>query len=1003
MSTLDEKQRQWLDAALLAKGRFTRASSIKKDFEDYRRRRDKAVALTAGLPDGMQKTMVENGLASADLLAEQGKFAAAYKALDTIKGLARNASEERARAIGTGQIDTALNVITSYVMDLESNLNFIHRHFDDLVRRVQTLPKCADQPDLKTALEHRRNFATDEGVLRGELAGRQNWVQRGQDLIASKNLGPMIADVERDIALFKSIGQGDLVSAQEQRLAGLKNRLAANGGRYGDPKVIRKYGADQTVAFEAAIKAIKALDGFQKRDGDSTSPDGKTDLARSRLETPDDLTGLERDEKKMMGRVGTAMRQAGFRDRQALKNTKDGKVVPTPEPRQFDASTAIDDVITQLFGDNGLPDDINPGQAQQVVRAVRAKFKTVLETAPDPNSDELFDLMLRTPEQLAQMCNLALTGIDSPKGLTQSHDLMLQEMGKQLREEVLTSAPNKMSDDGSEITVGGVRYELEQVIGKGATGAARRFRDPQTGKTIVVKSLNGTSTDEEVLERKYNQMATEMRTHRRALNGGDMLDTDDDNLVKMEGAALSEDGSLHMIMEDAECGDLQQVGNNLLMLEKMGVLPPEARKMLALDMVQQTVKGMKAMQERGLVHNDMKLQNLLMTKEGKVKVIDFGESRFLEDGKDTSPSARKDGFNTTPGYEGPEQYQSDDVTSKVDSYALGGIMKMLLGHMDEISLERDTEPVGALGRVVAGLTDKNPEKRPSLDGVLMSSVMDQLSQDHSPEAVEELKEAANDMNVALAQLKGTITAKNFQENTVDGKGMMDSMWTAVFQEVSIKGGEVPLSAFQTMPTKIDLAIKEKRAKLSKALPGQEQEFRDAIVVLERKKKFWEDEVKRQSDAIRTEGKQEYDEAVEDPNAKVTIKGKGEMTIKAALAAREKILSEIAGVQRDFNVMVETNPELAQDWLDRTNQGLLAMEAEAKGIEAAVRDAMGPKARYYLAEQKLSKVAVLFGPRKVTDGELKDRATPEQPKPLREEAEVLEDGDIPEAPPMPNKK
>jgi hypothetical protein len=1003
MATLDEKQREWLDAALKAKGRFTRAGAIRKEWDDYRRRRDKVVALTAGLPDGPQKTLVDNGLASADLLAEQGKFAAAYKALDQVKGLARNASEDRAKAIGTGRIDVSLNVLTSYVSDLEYNLDFIHGHFGGLVRRVQSLPTCAQQPDLKTALEFRRNFATDEGILRGELAGRKEWVARGAEMIRQKQLAPAIAEVERDIALFVSIGQGNLVSAQVQRLGALKTRLDANGGRYRDPAVITKYGREQTTAFETAIKAIKAIDGFQTRDGDSTTPDDKTGIARGGLVTPEEVSDLQRDEKAMMDRSGVAMRKALFRDGPVKRMVNDGKVVPTPEPREFDAGTVIDDVITQLFGNQGLPDDITPEQAKQVVQAVRAKFKTVLETAQDPNSDEMFDLMLRKPEELAQMCNLALTGIDSPKGLTQSHDLMLKDMGKQLREEVLTSAPNKMADDGSEITVGGVRYELEEVIGKGATGAARRFRDPLTGKTIVVKSLNGTSEDEEVLLRKYNQMAAEMRTHRRALNGGDDLNTDDDNIVKMEGAALSKDGSLHMIMEDAECGDLQQVGNNLVMLEKMGVLPPEARKVLALDMVEQTVKGMKAMQERGLVHNDMKLQNLLMTKEGKVKVIDFGESRFLEDGKDTSPSAIVGNFNTTPGYEAPEQYKSDEVTSKADTYALGGIMNMLLGHMDEASLERNTEPVGAMGRVVAGLHDKDPNKRPSLDGVLMSSVLDQLNQDHSPVAVEELKEAASEMNVALAQVKGTISGEDFQANTIDGKGMTDAMWTAVFSEVSKNGGEVPLASFQTMPTKIDLAIKGKRDQLSKAKPGEEQEIRDAIAVLERKKKFWVAEIKRQTDDIRAEGKQEYDEAVENPNAKVTIKGKGEMTIKAALAEREKILSGIAGVQRDFEVLVETNPEMAQDWLDRTNQGLLVMDAEAKAIEAAVRDAMGPKARYFLAEQKLSKVATLFGPRKVTGDELKDRATPEQPEAPKEEAKVLEDGEIPEAPPLPNQK
>jgi serine/threonine protein kinase len=1003
MPTLDEKQREWLDAALAAKGKFTRAASVRKDFENYRRRREKAVALTAGLPDGPQKSMVENGLASADLLAEQGKFASAYKALDQIKGLARNASEDRATAIGTGRMDTALNVITSYVADLESNLDFVHAHFVDLVQQVKALPKCADQPDLKAALAFRTGFATDEGILRGELAGRQDWVKRGRDMIAKKNLPPKIAEVERDIALFQSIGKGNLVSAQVQRLAALQIRLDANGGRYRDPAVIAQEGREQTTAFEVAIKAIKSLDAFQKRDGDSTLPDSKTDTARSGLVTPEEQGDLDRAEKKMMALTASAMRRGRFRDGQAMGKTREGEVTRAPEPKEFDASDVIDDVITQMFGVNGLPNDIPGDQAAALVKAVRAKFKTVLETTPDPNSDEMFDLMLRTPDELAQMCNLALTGVDSPAGLTQSHDLMLKEMGKQLREEVLTSAPNKMADDASEITVNGVKYLLEDVIGQGGNGAARRFRDPATGKTIVVKSLKGKGIDEQTRIEKYGKMAEEMRTHRRALNGGDGLDTDDDNLVKMEGAAVSDDGSLHMIMEDAECGDLTQVGHNITMMESMGLLPPEARKVLALDMLEQTVKGMKAMQERGLVHNDLKPQNLLLTKDGKIKIIDFGESRFLEDDKDTAPSALAGGFGVTPGYEAPEQYGGKEVTSKVDSYALGGIIGMLMGSMDEESLDRDPKPVGSMGRLQAGLRDKDPKKRPSLDGVLMSSMLDQLDTDHSPEAVEDLKQASSEMNMALAQVKGSITAKDFNANVLNGKGMVDPIWGPFVDDVSENGGEVPLAAFQSMLNKFDKAIKWKRKMIVSGGAGEEKEYLDAIADLELKKKFWITEIKRQTDEIRAEGKHEYETAIDDPTRKITVKGKGEMTLKGALAERDRLLDTIAGVQRDFYAMVDMNPELAQEWLDKTNKGLLEMEAEAKGIDAAIRDALGPKSRYYLAEQKLSEVSAMFGPRKVTPDSLKDRATPKPPEQKGEDPVPVDDGTIPEAPPMPQKK
>lgn len=991
MPTLDEQQRAWLDAALAAKGRFTRAKSVKKDWENYRRRRDKVVAAAAGLPDGPQKTMVDNGLVAVDADAAQGRFAQAYKGLDALKGLAKAASADRADRIGASGLDSRLAVIRAALDDITSNADFAVRHFEGFVAQVQARPKAGDQPDLAAALAFVRDFAADELRLRADLANRQDWVRRAQALIPRHDLPRQFADLDRELALFHSLGRDAVVAGAAQRLADFKTRAAANGGRYSTPATLDAFAKSQTTAFEAALKAIRSLDGFQQRDPVS----GAAAEGEARLQAEDDL---RRD------KVDLAMTMAALTDMANLPDTAPGPLNRAPEPAPFDAGSVLDDAMARLFPPNGeLPDDVPLDKAKALVAEAKVKMAAVIGTL-DPAGDDLFDLILSPPEELARKCGLALTGVDSAKGVSASQGLMLAEMGGALREEVLKACPNRMADDASEITVNGTRYTLDEVIGQGGNGAVRRYTDPATGKTIVVKSLKGQAADEEAQKQRFATMSAEMKTHRQVLNGAPGTTTTDENIIKMEGAALSADGSLHMIMEDAQGGDLGMVGNNLLVLQNMGVLPVEARNALALDLLVQTVKGMKAMEERGLVHNDLKPQNLMLTRDGTVKIIDFGESRFVDDATGEAPSAATGDFNTTPGYEAPETYKQDTVTAKADSFALAGIMKILLDPaMDERAVGREQAPVTALGRLAGALTDKDPDRRPSLDAVLASSLFDQLGSDSNPDDVADLKTAAAEMSGAMTQLKGTLTAQDLKDNLVEGRGMTDTAWAPHLNRILAQGGEVPIALFQTMPTKIDQALGAKRDALSKAAPGEEGALRQQIKDLEAKKAFWVKEIAAQTDAARAKGKAEYEARLADPATQVDAGDLGKMTVAKAVETARRLREGIAQVQADFADFAARFPELALDRMAEINKGLLKMDAQARAAEQAVREAMGPEARYYLAEQALVEVSGRFGARRSTPADLADRATPKAPD-LPPNADVAaEAGPPPDPPPMPERK
>lgn len=1003
MPTLDEKQRAWLDAALKAKGRFTRAAGIKSDWEDYRRRRDKVVASSAGLPDDApNKVLVQNGLKAADDLAATGKFSAAYKGLDAIKGLAKAATADRALTISVGSIDTGLNVLKALLNDVQSNTDFADSHYQALVDRANQIPTCGEQADLETALTYARNFAATEVILLGEITGRDDWVRRAQALIQTHALADKVAAIQRDITLHQS--NGTPVKPQADRFADLKAQVEAKARLYTDPAVIAALGQAKKKAVQDRIRDIKRLDGFQKRDGDSTAPDQQTATARGGLKTTLNTDAIDIDGEGRQSRSELALAMAGIKDVYALADTKEQPVIRAREPKSFDPGTLFDAKITQLFGDKGLPDDVPLDKAAAIISEARTQMHHFVANA-DPASDEMFDLMLQTESQLAAMCSRNLTGVDNPKGASQSQALMFAELSKALRAELVAGCPNKMKDDASEITLNGVVYTLVAVIGEGGNGAARRYAAPD-GTTVVVKSMKIKGGDQEEKDEQYTKMADEMRTHRQAMNGDPTCQTDDDNIVKMNGAALSDDGALHMVMEDAEGGDLGQVGNNLLMMTSLGVMPEEARKVLALDLVAQTVKGVKAMQERGLVHNDLKPQNMLLTKDGKVKIIDFGESRFVEDGTDEAPSAATGRFNTTPGYEAPETYKKDTVTSKADSFAVAGIASILMDQaMRETSAGAERKPVSAMGRLASGLMDKDPAKRPSLDAVLMSSLFDQAGSDYPAADVEDLKKASGEMNVALSSMTGTISAKDLIDNAPQGKGMTDTMWMPHYNRVARNGGEVPIAAFQTMPTKIDESIRRKQEEAAVAPPDEARDLRAQIKDLEQKKAFWVKEIKTQMDAARAEGAKDVEDTIADPANTMDVPGKGTMTLKAAMAHRDLMLQQIAQLQADFNELASDRPEDAAGVMAETNRTLTMLDGVVQAVDAGLKDALGPKGKFYLAEQKLSEVSARFGPRKVTGEEIAAKARPQSDPEEDDEGDLppLPEGVIPDPPELPKKK
>jgi eukaryotic-like serine/threonine-protein kinase len=256
-------------------------------------------------------------------------------------------------------------------------------------------------------------------------------------------------------------------------------------------------------------------------------------------------------------------------------------------------------------------------------------------------------------------------------------------------------------------------YEVKSLLGSGGMGEVYRARDSRLGRDVAIKVLRSfLSTDSERL-RRFEQEARAAA----ALNHPNIL------AVHQMGTY---EGSPYMVSELLE-------GETLREQIKRGRL--SVRK--AIDYGVQIARGLAAAHEKGIVHRDLKPENLFVTKDGRVKILDFGLAKLTQPQSSSEHSALTLTEGTeagvvmgTVGYMAPEQVRGQPVDSRADIFAYGAILyEMLAGRRafqkstsaDTMSAILNEDPPGisqvttnippALQRVVHRCLEKNPEQR----------------------------------------------------------------------------------------------------------------------------------------------------------------------------------------------------------------------------------------------------------------------------------------------------
>jgi len=295
-----------------------------------------------------------------------------------------------------------------------------------------------------------------------------------------------------------------------------------------------------------------------------------------------------------------------------------------------------------------------------------------------------------------------------------------------------------LTEDKSQATrrgVGKARLKLDEeyvILGElGKGGMAEVFKAEQNSllRIVAIKKLKSTlAQNPEMLERFFRE-------------GKSAANLQHENIVQIYQMGEKE-GEHYIVMEYVEGLDLKTI------LKKAGPIPWR----IACLMVRETALGLGFAHQRGYIHRDIKPGNIMVSKLGEVKIMDFGIVRRID-----SELTQTGSFLGTPSYMSPEQLKGENISGRSDLWSLGimfyeimagekpfkadseaALLNKILNEKEKPVRKINPQVPRRVARLLKRLLQKDPKKRFESAGELAKALEHLLGEDYAAASGEEI-------------------------------------------------------------------------------------------------------------------------------------------------------------------------------------------------------------------------------------------------------------------------
>jgi serine/threonine protein kinase/predicted Zn-dependent protease len=258
------------------------------------------------------------------------------------------------------------------------------------------------------------------------------------------------------------------------------------------------------------------------------------------------------------------------------------------------------------------------------------------------------------------------------------------------------------------------RYQIIEDLGKGGMGRVYKAFDTEVREKLALKLLNpDIGTDERTIERFRNELKLARQISHR-------------NICRMYDFSC-EEGTYYITMEYVSGEDLKSL------IHRIGALPIGK----AVSIAGQVAEGLSEAHRLGVIHRDLKPQNIMIDRDGNARIMDFGIARSIAARGITGAGV----MIGTPEYMSPEQVDGKEADPRADIYSLGIILfEMLTGRLPfegdtplsvAVKQKTDSPPdpkslnaqiPDELGRIVLKCLEKSKEKRYQSAGEVLADL-----------------------------------------------------------------------------------------------------------------------------------------------------------------------------------------------------------------------------------------------------------------------------------------